>query len=76
VSERKVSVTSSSDSLQSSLENEAHHVGQPRPVFGFNLEMSSSFGSEIVEFGFPASLGGLPARAEQLFIFEAMERGI
>src|SRR5580693_5307131 len=38
--------------------------------------MSSSLGSELVELGFPASLGGLPARAEQLFIFEAMERGI
>ena len=38
--------------------------------------MSSSLGSELVELGFPASLGGLPARAEQLFVFEAMERGI
>src|SRR5277367_5781578 len=38
--------------------------------------MSSSLGSELLELGFPASVGGLPARAEQLFIFEAMERGI
>src|ERR1700722_11015957 len=38
--------------------------------------MSSSLGRELVELGFPAGLGGLPASAEQLFIFEAMERGI
>src|SRR3984957_14390610 len=38
--------------------------------------MSSSLGRELVELGFPAGLGGLPASAEQFFIFEAMERGI
>jgi hypothetical protein len=54
----------SASCLQGSLENEAHYVGQARPVFGFNLEMSSSLGSELVELGFPASLGGLPARTD------------
>jgi hypothetical protein len=38
--------------------------------------MSPSPGSELIELGLAARVGGLPASAEQFFIFEAMECGI